>query len=516
MRLFPCLLLLALALPFPLRAEDQKPAVDWGNVESTGTMSSEKDGALEKGLWNGQNRSDIEFLLRHLPDVQPLRTALMLQKRLLLSKTDATLINNDIGPLRGNDLLIQRINKLMDMGLYDDAWKLYAQRAEDPYDVSIAQLGMTLLIVRNDLATACLEEKVLSAKYPDDKVFDVVDRACAQTLGSQSAPKFPEDPILQSVYNDPAYSVAAGNPQALEKMNALQRALVQANGKISYAGMTADVAKKTPSSLLSLYLLDKTLPDTARAVIKGEADTRGISYHLAVAAQDDLLKRAKDLKKDPEDQWPVLESALAVKKVPGDLIPFADMIAGAEPKELSTETLTKVLGAMLAAQKPLSDYWLDAAQKKAAEKPIIYIYLQAFQSLTPTPKATVKLEDFQNALESLKSADSEQILAIITTLDNKADFLNNPLRIYEKHSALTSAGNYVMPSLGLNVLLDTAADKKQIGITVLAVLNSLAAQPENMYSGTVRKALYSMLNVGLIEDAKQIGGETIASVLYKY
>ena len=39
MRLFPCLLLLALALPFPLRAEDQKPAVDWGNVESTGTMS---------------------------------------------------------------------------------------------------------------------------------------------------------------------------------------------------------------------------------------------------------------------------------------------------------------------------------------------------------------------------------------------------------------------------------------------------------------------------------------------
>jgi hypothetical protein len=50
----------------------------------------------------------------------------------------------------------------------------------------------------------------------------------------------------------------------------------------------------------------------------------------------------------------------------------------------------------------------------------------------------------------------------------------------------------------------------------LAVLNSLAAKPDNMYSGTVRKALYSMLNVGLIEDAKLIGAETAASVLNKY
>jgi hypothetical protein len=73
-----------------------------------------------------------------------------------------------------------------------------------------------------------------------------------------------------------------------------------------------------------------------------------------------------------------------------------------------------------------------------------------------------------------------------------------------------------MPSLGLNMLLEVAPEQKQLGITVLAVLNSLAAKPDNMYSGTVRKALYSMLNVGLIEDAKLIGAETVASVLNKY
>jgi hypothetical protein len=73
-----------------------------------------------------------------------------------------------------------------------------------------------------------------------------------------------------------------------------------------------------------------------------------------------------------------------------------------------------------------------------------------------------------------------------------------------------------MPSDSLNVLIETAPEKKQIGITVLAVLNSLAANPDLMYSGTVRKALYSMLNVGLIEDAKLVGAETVASVLNKY
>ncbi len=497
-------------------AKEDLPAVNWVEVESTGTISSAKQGAMERAFWKDQKRTDIEYLLNMLPNQVELRSVLDLQRRLLLSETDTALINNDLGPARGNDLLIQRIKKLMAMGLYDDAWALYTQKAEDPYDVSIAQTGMLLMVKRNDLATACLEEKVFSAKYPKDKFFALLDKACAQTLGSSAKPQFPESAVLQAVYNDDGYGVAATSFDALMKMSDLERALVLANGKIRYDGLTTQNISSAPSTLLALYWMDRAAPDTAKKLIANEMNARGIGWHTESLAKSDLLAKAKQVSKDPEGLWPVLQSALDTIPNPADLLPFMDYVAGAEPKGLSTETVEKVLAGHLASQKPLKSFWIAAAQKAASEKPIIYIYLQALNSLTPTSGAAPKADDVLAALQKLKTPDSEQILAIIGTLDKDAEILNNPLKAYEKHSQLTFANNYVMPSMGLIILLDTALEKKQIGITVLAILNSLAAKPDNMYSGTVSKALESMLEVGLIEDAKRIGGETIASVLNKY
>lgn len=528
-----CLIALSTA-PFaaPAFAQDEKPAaakaaapapklppVAWADVESTGTMTSAKGGALEKTIWQGQKRSEIERLIQTLPTQGGLHSVVNLQRRLLLSQTNAKLIENDIGPMRGNDILLQRINKLMQMGLYDDAWELYTQKAEDPYDVSISELGMLLMVMRGDMATACLEEKVFSAKYPGNQFFKTLDAACARTMGISNgggANAFEGSAVLTGVYGTAPYSVAAATPDALARMSPLERALVLANGKIRYDGLSRDTVRRTPSSLNALYLMDKNLPESGQAMIREELHERGIGWHIVTLAKQASYKKAKDLGKDTDNQWPVLESALAWHRSPGDRAMYAPLLEAAKPANLSTETLTKVLGAFLAAQKELPAYWLDAAQKRAPEKPIIYIYLQAFRALTPT--AGTKMDDavLARALQSLKPADAEQILAIFETLDKEAAGRNTLLAIYEKHSVLTSEGNYVMPSLGLNMLLETAPEKKQIGITVLAVLNALAAKPDNMYSGTVRKALYSLLNVGLIEDAKQIGAETVASVLNKY
>ena len=497
-------------------APDAKPKVDWVSVESTGILSGSKSGALEKTLWAKQKRSEIEEGIQNLPTRQPLRSALSLQRRLLLSKTDTSLMIDDIGPLRGRDMLIQRINKLMDMGLYDDAWTLYTQRAENPYDVSIAQLGMLLLVMKNDLATACLEEKVFSAKFPQDRFFDVLDRACSQTLGAATPPKFPDDAVLQAVYNEPTYGVSAANPQALMRMTSLERALVLANGKIRYDGLTPQILAKTPSLLVTLYLMDRNLPESAQTMIKAETDMRGLSRYVSAVARDPLLKRAKDLAKDPEDQWPVLESALKEKTNPADLAPFADMLAASEPKELSTEIVTKVLAALFASQEPLSDFWLKAAQSDAAGKPIIYIYLQLFASLTPAGHSGATDDEFYRALKALKTDDAQQIIEILTQLNPKADILDSKENVYEKHSALTSPDNYVMPSSDLEDAKNQKPEQKQLGITVLSVLNSLADGSDNMYSENVRKALESLLNVGMIEDARLIGSETAAGILSKY
>ncbi len=498
------------------QAQEDKPAVNWVEVESTGTISDAKSGAMEKTLWKGQKRSDIETLINKLPNNPNLRSILSLQRRLLLSKTDAAQIDNDIGPLRGNDILIQRINKLMDMGLYDDAWELYTQKAESPYDVSIAQMGMLLLVMKDDLATACLEEKVASAKYPKDKFFNTLDKACSVTLGGASSPQFPDNKTLQSIYNDKGYSVAAKDTQSLLKMTDLERALLLANRKIKYDGLSADALSRMPPMLVTYFLMDRSLPENAKVLVANEADKRGLKYYTKAIARDEVWAKAKAIH-DLPTQWPYVESAINGTANPADTsLYYGAMLADAKPEKLSTETIENALKVFLAGGKALPDFWVNAAQKAAPEKPLIYIYLQLFRSLTPTETDPIKPETFMKALQGLKPADSDQILAIIESLDKQAGFLNTPLTVYEKHSVLTLEGNYVMPSIGLNLLLETAPEKKQIGITVLAVLNSLAAKPDNMYSGTVRKALYSMLNVGLIEDAKQIGAETAVSVLNKY
>lgn len=527
-----CLIALSTApVAAPAFAQEEKPAaekaqdapklppVNWAEVESTGTMSSVKGGALEKTLWQGQKRSDIEKLIQTLPAQGGLHSVVNLQRRLLLSKTNAGTIVNDIGPMRGNDLLIQRINKLIQMGLYDDAWELYTQKAEEPYDVSISEIGMLLMVMRGDMATACLEEKVFSSRHPDNKFFKTLDAACARTMGISNgggAGAFDGSAVLSGVYGSAPYSVAASTPDVLARMSPLERALVLANGKIRYDGLSREVVARTPSSLIALYLMDKNLPEAGQAMIREELHERGTGWHIVTLARQASYKKAKDLGKDIENQWPVLESALTWHTSPGDRAMYVPLLEAAKPAKLSTETLTRVLGAFLAAQKELPAFWLDAAQKRAPEKPIIYIYLQAFRALTPTAETKTDSAVLLRALKSLKPADAEQILAIFETLDKDAAAGNTLLAIYEKHSVLTLEGNYVMPSLGLNMLLETAPEKKQIGITVLAVLNALAAKPDNMYSGTVRKALYSLLNVGLIEDAKQIGAETVASVLNKY
>jgi len=493
----------------------EKPKVDWVDVESTGTLQPGK-GGLDKTLWKGQKRTDIEFLLAKLPTTPYLRTVISLQRRLLLSKTDFSLINNDVGPLRGNDFLIQRINKLMDMGLYDDAWSLYAEKAENPYDVSVAQLGMVLLIMRNDLATACLEEKAFGTRYKGDKVFSNLDRACAQTLGSSAKPSFPDSKVLQSVYNDAAYTVAATNVPALEAMSDMERALVLANGKIRYDGLSKDILAKTPSTLLTLYMMDKNLPEAAQPMVRAEITARGLAPYVQAMGRDEFYVKAKAIH-DDKARWEPIESALAVPgRVPGDMKMYADFLSLTEPADLSTDTLIKSLSVLLAADHALPDFWRDAAVKAAPQNPLIYIYLQAFASLTPTKIPTLKQEDVLGALGRLKPQETDQIIAILDTLDNDAGFGQKSLNAYDKHLGLTLENNYVMPTVGLNILLETAPEQKQTGITVLAVLNSLAAKPDNMYSGSVRKALYSMLNVGLLEDAKQIGAETIASVLNKY
>ena len=139
--------------------------------ESAGLLYSDLQGALPKSLWRGQPRSEITYLLKRLPATSPNTGIQRLKKRLLLSVTDTTLIDNDIPIENGDDILTLRLKKLVEMGLFDDAFKLYTEKVQDPKDnAELGRIGLLLVLNEKGLATACLENKVFSDRYANQSL----------------------------------------------------------------------------------------------------------------------------------------------------------------------------------------------------------------------------------------------------------------------------------------------------------------------------------------------------------
>ena len=93
-------------------------AQDHKNRDSIGLLSSDLDGAFPKSLWKNQPQSEIQFLLSKLPAHGTNRALQQIKKRLLLSQTDTSLIEQDMAPEHAQDLFLLRLQKLMALGHY--------------------------------------------------------------------------------------------------------------------------------------------------------------------------------------------------------------------------------------------------------------------------------------------------------------------------------------------------------------------------------------------------------------
>src|SRR5690606_30759050 len=141
------------------------------------------------------------------------------------------------------------------------------------------------------------------------------------------------------------------------------------------------------------------------ALIKAEVDSRGLTYYTAAVARDPDWAKARSIK-DTDSQWPYIESALKSKSHPADIaVYYGEMLAAAQPKDLSPEIVQKALTVLWPRGPGLTDSWAKASSAAAEKKPLIYIYLQAFKSLTPSPTLSVEPEAFLKALQGLKPAD---------------------------------------------------------------------------------------------------------------
>lgn len=497
------------------KAEDVRD-VNYAALESAGILSSTRQGALGRSVWQNHKRSDIIKLMDELPVNTDMISTMALKKSVLLSQSDAGLIDNDIMPKPGHDLLTKRLYMLMDAGLYGDAYDLYTQSVEDPYHETLARAGILLKLFNADMGTTCLEEKVLSPRYKGDDFWEILDAACnLEMLGKGDMDVLKRSGTINAIMTQANYKVPAADHAGLMKLTRLERGMVLANGRLDYTALMQDVKRgtKAPSSILMMYVRDPALPAALLLPLQKEAIARGLLLPNVLKKSDPQYKRITEIE-NPAEKARALKAVLADEPVLAAIIPYADMIRENTNLALDPALNRKALSVLILSGGEIPPVFIEKMEQEAEARPENYVYIQALNLLGRLDKTVnIPVDKVTAGAEAIDVKKSAQILAIIENLDKGEKLNDNPARVYEKQLGLTSDGDYVMPSLGLIEWLHASATKQLTGSTVLLTLTILPGHPGSVYAGTLTEVVEGLQAVGLIESANKIMEEVLVSAM---
>ena len=128
------------------------------DVNTIGTITKE-EGGLGYDMWSGSERNIIQNYLKNLPINKESDTAIELIKKLLLSNAKVPKSNGEI------DLILIRINKLIELGDFDNAKSLIdLVNKKDNEEILIKQTEINLSLNNFDLACSNIEEQRKSFK----------------------------------------------------------------------------------------------------------------------------------------------------------------------------------------------------------------------------------------------------------------------------------------------------------------------------------------------------------------
>jgi Rps23 Pro-64 3,4-dihydroxylase Tpa1-like proline 4-hydroxylase len=482
--LFIFLLGLLVILPAPVSAN-----------EGAGLLFSDLNGALPKGLWRKQMRSEINFLLKNLPPDSDLKSVQEIKRNMLLSYYDTTLIVDDIKPPPGEDLLTLRLQKLLEMGLWQDAFSLYTKSTEDPgNNDKLAQIGVLLIMAQKGLSTACLEEKVLAPRFPDSDFWTQIDSACAVEIQSKdpSTLDFAGSTVLQAVYNDKDFKISANDVAALENLSFLELALLARKKRINYDNLAS--LQGTPPHILKTFLNDPNFPQASKESLEE-------------------LARRKIL---------LPESPPALSEENEDL-------AENSVESLSQQQLTSRIAKKLKSGQAVEADEISKMAALSGDNPENLFYIQILEETFPHQDLEQVTPDVQDpvsqAISVLEQAENQQVREKVnflkSLLDKEAEFSNNPANVYEKQISLTPDGHYVMPTDGSIKWLRKTQQHQLVGLSLLLVLsnidsNAYAKKADDNSENSTVNVLKSLSTVGLIDQAHKIAKEELANLMELY
>lgn len=464
------LTLMLLALPALAHAEEDAPQRNIPNydLESVGLLSSDLQGAFPKSIWKNQPRSEVQFMLENMPTNSTIRELQEMKREFLLSRADTRLIKNDIKIKHYKDIFALRLNKLMELGQYDDAFKLYTNSVTKPESSELAEIGLLLILDEKGIATTCLDAKVLAPQFETNDFWENLDKICQIELGSTNKIEFGNSPILHATYNEDNFSISATYIDLLMGLTPLEKQILFKKGKIDYQDAEfKDLVDQTPPEYTRYFLKDEKFPKNLKTALQEHAANQNLT--------------------------PTVISELEPDKT----------------EEIKQEVLIDVIKKALKQGDSIPNEWAERLKILAGEHPQNYVFIHFLSALGLTKtKYEVPEERFDQGISHFPEKSAEKLKFIKTLLDKQAKFSNNPASVYEKRLVLSQNDIYNIPKeIEQNWWSDwqkEAENQGFIGLSFLIALRNDNIDVEGESSDIILSVLSSLSTVGLIEKSHQL------------
>lgn len=492
-------------------------------LESAGTMRDIAAGAFEKTIWRDHKRSELIAALRAIPPESPLRSIHDIKRRLLLSQTDASLIENDEKPTTIDNLFITRLKKLQEMGLYEDALKLYTDHVDTPRDARLAETGLILMTHQRGLATACLEEKVIATQFEGDAFFALMDSICSFTLGqTDDPPVIEQSPLLTTALGNEEAKFLAKDLSLFTAMTPLEMAILKSEGQISYTDFkaTRDALAAYPSRVLMTFLEDKTLPGEQLLALQVEMAERGyVSVKKLPAWKEAHIIKVDffDKKKTDEEAankafWASVTPKLNKEPALVNLTPYGAALIEARP-DVNGSTFYKALAVIAAAGYDVPPAWCE--KLAGMDSPAAALYAESLHAVQACePLSDKAVDNAEDALAALPAENQAKLLIILGLLAPKSPEYDQFRQIYDKQFPLTAQDDYVMHRQDKSDEMPKTQGFQGFGAALLHALSTVTGKSgENINPPVLQITVNSLLDGGLENDARQIAREVLVGIL---
>lgn len=529
--------------------------MDRAAMESLGPLTNPLKGSLGNDMWAGSARSVVQEFIPQLPAGNTFYPAQLLARRVLISNGDVTMMRNDKSPAEGQDLFTQRLEKLLEIGAYDDAVKLYTLIEGEPGHDRLARAGVMALLHGGFPAQACLEARAAhkdTAPQSENDIFWSQINAICMFVQAQSvravkdagftkddlaafdqaaATDVPGSKLLTMLVNRPDYRYSIGSPDDITELSNLERAVFKGMGRFDYSRLKIKKMHAVPAITLMTMAGDPNMPANLRLAVNIEAAARGLIDTDGLAAlymtlsenapATSLTGRYAAISKataTKAEKAAIIAALLETRgdgrnnELPSHLLPFSQMIAESSPDGLSPAALQMGLNAILQAGIVPSERWVKAwlaaesgDSKKTRNQVLLYLANLVPENL-PTNSVGFADDQVKTAFTPPEGLESLRIWAVFDGLGRSEALKNlaDPV-FYEKHVDLTLTTDYVMPSDSLLEKLRDAAQNGRLGETALLASVALnSGYPDKIHPGVIKEVLKSLETVGLKEEARHM------------